>query len=212
MAITLGFPTQAPLPELASLGEWLVEQGEAHVVEGTDTLALKAVPLRIVHTGEAVRAHLEIGPDTQLSRALRLLYALSARLGADVRLSGVGVVDRASLWLRLADEQDRLRLAGAVARAEVHPARDEIARVLWAVVGAAVPGCGVRWDAGRERVVEVREVGAPGGISLDEAAFHAPEARLGDVVAVPVPPPVHLIAWRWLSEAWPALADTRRNP
>ncbi len=211
MAITFGFPTTGPLPDLDGLAVWLDGEGEAHDVEGTDTLALKALPLRIVHAGASVRAHLELGPDTRVSRALRLVYALSGRLGADVRLSGVGTIDRASLWLRLADEQDRLRLAAAIARAETHPQRDEIARLLWAVVGAASPGRPVRWDTSADRVVEVREVGTPDGISRDEAAFHAQGGEAGDEVNVPVAPPIHILAWRWLSEAWPALADHRRG-
>lgn len=199
MSFTLSFPTQAEPPALVELAAWLVEEGEAATVDAeAGEVALRAVPLRLaLVAGAGVRASLDVVSGSPISRTVRVVFALAARLGADVRLVGTGLVDRAALWLRLADEQDRLRLAHALARAEDHPQGDEILRGLWSTLTAFAPERAVRWDTLRERVVELREL-------VDD-----PDASSPDTVPVPLDPPVHLVAWRWLAEAWPTLADPR---
>jgi hypothetical protein len=202
VSFTISFPTQAPTPALAELGAWVAEEGEAFTLEAeTAEVVLRALPLRLaIASGAGVRATVEAGSSSPISRTVRVVFALAARLGADVRLVGTGLVDRAALWLRLADEQDRLRLALALARAEDHPQGDEILRGLWSVLAALAPERAVRWDTLRERVVELREL-------VDD-----PDASSPDTVPVPLDPPVHLVAWRWLAETWPTLADPRGSP
>lgn len=206
MAHTISFPTTSPLPSPEDLASWLTEQGEAYESDGSDVLGLKGLPVRLLHTGEAVRAQVDVTPTTPLSRLTRLLFDLSVRLGADVRLVGVGEVGRPSLWLRLADEQDRLRIAGALARATAHSHPDDVLRGLWGVLGALGSGRDLRWDGNRQHIVEVKEVGAPDGISVEEAAWHDDQAEPGDAIALPVSGDLHIVAWRWLQEAHPSLA------
>ena len=54
---------------------------------------------------------------------------------------------------------------------------------------------------------EHEEVGADGGLTLEEAAWLDPEAQLGDLVSVPIDGYLHSLGWRWLSEAYPGLAE-----
>lgn len=205
MSFSLSFPTAATPPSLAELAAWLEEEGEAWASEDGEALVLRALPLRLLHTGSGLRGEVEVGLTTPLSRLVRVLFALSSRVGADVRVVGVGLVDRAALWLRLADEQDRLRLAAALARVDEHPQRDEILRGLWSLLAVAAPGRDARWDALRERVVELHDSGDltdPGFVRVTSEPPLPP---------VPLDPPIHLLAWRWLGEAWPALADARSS-
>ncbi|MCB9664571.1 MAG: hypothetical protein H6732_10705 [Alphaproteobacteria bacterium] len=207
MAYTVSFPTTSPLPGPEDLASWCTEQGEAFDHDGPDVLSLRGLPVRLLHTGEAIRAQVDVTPSTALSRLTRVLFDLSVRLGADVRLVGVGEVNRPALWLRLADEQDRQRIAGALERASSHSAPDEVYQGLWGVLGALGGGRDLRWEATREQIVEMKEVGAPEGISVEEAAWHDDQAEPGDTIALPVSGDLHIVAWRWLQEAWPNLAD-----
>lgn len=206
MAFTVTFPTTAPQPDLDQLASWLTEQGEPFTQDGPDTLALKALPLTLVH-GDPVRAQVDLGPTASLSRLVRVLFDLSVRLGADVRLAGVGEVNRPELWLRFADEQDRLRIADALHKAAAHNTRDEVLSAFWSILGSVGGGRDLRWDAQRERIVEMMEVGGDDGISVEHAAWHQEGAQVGDTVGVPVVGDVHILAWRWLSEAYPSLTD-----
>jgi hypothetical protein len=56
-------------------------------------------------------------------------------------------------------------------------------------------------------VVEMKEVGAVGGVSIETAAWHAPAAKLGDLIAIKRAGSLHSLAWRWLSEAYPGLCE-----
>jgi hypothetical protein len=209
VAFTVSFPTSGPLPEVGDLAAWLTEQGEPFEHDASETITLRALPVRIVHEGDAVRAQVEVTPTLPLSRLVRLLFDLSVRVGADVRLAGVGEINRAGLWLKLADEQDRQRLATALGQAGTSSHRDEIFHELWSLLSCLGDGADLRWDAASGRIVELKEVGTPGGLTVDEAAWHAERAAPGDQVAVPVVGRHHLVAWRWLVEAWPNLLENR---
>jgi hypothetical protein len=203
LAFTVTFPTNRALPAPAEIAGWLTEQGEPYDAEGP-AFALTALPVRIV-VGDGLQAWVEVTADAALARLVDLLFALSVHAGADVRLAGVGPVSRASLWMRLADEQDRVRIGAALAEAEVHGNATEVGQRLWAIVSAIGPGRDLRWDVAKARIVEIVEVGA--GISEAEAGFLVEGARSGDVVARPVDGYVHILAWRWLSEAYPGLTE-----
>jgi hypothetical protein len=209
LAFTVTFPAAPRCPASDEIAAWLTTQGEPFEEEGPHTLQLRALPVRIVIVSEerGFQAHIDVTTSVPLVRLVELIFELSNRAGTDVRLAGAGQVTRAGLWLRLADEQDRRRVARALERAREQGKGEEVVRGLWAVLAAACPERDVRWDVSRERVVELKEVGAPGGIPLEEAAFHMEEASAGDVVAVEIGEHLHLVAWRWLSEAHPGLSD-----
>lgn len=210
MAYTVTFPSRGPCPPAEEVADWLTEQGEPWEQDTPLQLSLRALPVRVLlPRGEmgALSAHVEVHIGTPVARLVNLLFGLSVRVGGDVRLASVGEVTRPGLWLRLAQEQDRQRLARAIGIAAERGRREEVVRGLWAVLAAVSPDRDVRWDAGRARIVELKEVGAPGGIPVEEAADHAAEATSGDVVALEVEGWYHTVAWRWLSEAHPNLAD-----
>lgn len=208
VAHTITFPTSGPLPSLDDLAGWLTEQGEPHQEDGPDQLSLRSLPLRLVHDGRSVRAQLDLQPTTPLSRLTRVVFDLSVRLGADVKLVGAGEVTRPAMWLRLADEQDRLRLAAAIDKAGDVDKRDQVLTGLWSLLGSIAPGRDLRWDLTRAQIVEIKEVGAPGGISVEEASWFDADASTGDAVAVPQSGDVHVLAFRWMSEAYPSLVET----
>lgn len=208
MAFTLSFPTSGPIPGPKDLAAWLTAQGEPFEQEGTGVLQLRALPMRLVHTGTDIQAQVDVTPTVPLSRMNRLLFDLSMRLGADVRLVGVGEVNRPELWLRLANEQDRMRIAAALDKAAHHNNRDEILRAFWSILGSLGPGRDLRWDTRRDCIVDVQEVGAADGITLEDARWHDANVSTGDTVSVPMGGDLHILAWRWLSEAWPSLIGT----
>lgn len=207
MAFTITFTTHATIPATTDVATWLTDQGEAFEQEGPYTLALKALPVRVVLDEGVLKAHLEVGVETALARMVDLLFALSVEAGADVRLAGLGEVTRPRLWLKLADEQDRVRIQQALQHASEHHNREEVLQRLWSVLHEIAPGHDLRWDAHRGRIVELVEVGEPGGISVEEASWLVEGAKPGDAVPRPVDGQVHIIAWRWLSEAYPGLAE-----
>jgi len=53
----------------------------------------------------------------------------------------------------------------------------------------------------------------PDGIPMTLARVHDPEARVGDAMTVPVDNAAHIhtLAWRWLSEAYPGLAESHNT-
>lgn len=205
MAFTVTFPTNEPLPDVDALSDWLTTQGEPFERDGPSTLALRALPVRLIVDDAGIQAPLDLSPDTSLTRLVRLVFDLSVRLGGDVRLAGAGETTRADLWLRLADEQDRLRIVQALERATAHGHADEVVRGLWSVLGSLGHGRDLRWDAARRRIVDMLDVGGPDGLPVEEAAWHDADASEGDTVAVPVSGDLHILAWRWLGEAWPSL-------
>ncbi|MEQ1507377.1 MAG: hypothetical protein ABMB14_34430 [Myxococcota bacterium] len=208
MAFTVTFPTAGPPTPVQTLTEWLTERGEAFVPEGEDTLALRGLPMRLVTSphNQSIQAQLEVVPNLPLIRLVDTLFEIARRAGADVNLAGHGPVTRPELWLRLADEQDRLRIAQSLRRAREHGNADEVHKRLWAMVASFRPGHDDRWDATAERVVELCEVGE--ALTVDQAAWlGAVDPKPGDPVAVPVTGYLHCLVWRWLSEAYPGLSD-----
>lgn len=209
VAFTVTFPTSGPAPQPQDVAGWLTEQGEAFEREGPTTLRCKALPLRLVADSDAgwLQGYIELERATPITRLVDLLFELSLRTQGDVRLAGVGAVSRPELWLALAEDQARLRLARALERSLERSNAHEIHQRLWGVVGALKPGRDVRWDARRACIVEVLEVDAPDGISVEDAAWHAEDPAPGDGVGVPLTGQVHMLAWAWLSDAFPGLAE-----
>ena len=208
MAFTVTFPTSGPPTPVSTLSEWLTERGEPFVPEGDDTLVLRAVPIRFVASPQnaSLQAQLEVVPNLALTRLVDTLFEVSKRAGSDVNLAGRGPVTRADLWMRLADEQDRMRIAIALRQSREHGNADEVHKRLWRIIACLRPAHDDRWDATSERVVELVEVGE--GVTLDDARWHAADPKLGDTIAIPVMGHVHCLVWRWLSEAYPGLTTT----
>jgi hypothetical protein len=211
VAFTVTFPTSGPVCSAAELAGWLTDRGEAFTDDGPSTVVLRALPIRFVASPDqqALLAHLEITSNVPLTRMVDVLFEVSMRAGSDVRLAGVGQVTRAALWMRLADEQDRLRIAEALERAVEHGNADEVHKRLWAVLATLRAGHDDRWDAQQQRVVELLEVGE--GISVEQAAWHASDPGPGDEIRVPVDGWLHCLVWRWLSEAYPGIAEAEHT-
>lgn len=207
MAFTITFPASGPAPTIEAIRSWLVAIGEAYDEEGPGTVSLGALPVRLVLRKGELQAWIEVTPDAPLARVVDLLFSISMEAGADVRLVGTGEVTRPQLWLRLADEQDRRRIARALGQAEVHGNHAEVLQRMWAVLAEIGRGRDLRWDAVAARVVEFVEVGVPGGLPTEEAHWLTEDPHTGDLVARPVEGALHLLLWRWLSEAYPGLAE-----
>jgi len=209
LAFTVAFPTTGGAPHPTDVAGWLTEQGEPFEHEGPHALALRALPVRLVFDpqGERMAAQLEISREMPVSRTVDMLFTLSIRAGSDVRLLGSGETGRHQLWLRISDEQARLRLASALRTSLERSNHHEVLNRLWGALQALRPGQDVRWDANRETIVEVREVDAPGGITQSEATWHAENPEPGDAVGLPIQDSLHLLAWCWLSEAYPGLCE-----
>jgi hypothetical protein len=209
MRFRLSYVTRGALPESAALAHWLTEQGEPVEAEPSPAaVALRALPV-VFHLGEGLAVEIMVRPAVPLTRLVDLLFSVSVRAGADLHLDGEGEVSRPALFLRLADEQDRQRLASALLRARDLSSCHEISRRLWALVNALRPGHDDRWDGVRERIVEVLEVGE--GLSLAAAQRIHPEVSAGDEVHVPVRGSLHTLAWRWFRDAYPALAEDNHS-
>ena len=211
MAFSVRFPTTGPCPNPTRVAEWVTAHGEPFEYEGDDTIVLKALPVRFIAAGDAetLQAHLEVNATVPLTRVVNLLFGVSVDAGSDVSLAGEGEITRSSLWMRLADEQDRMRISETLDRASRHGNSEEILTRLWAVVSALRPNRDDRWDMKSRRVVEMCEVG-PEGVDMEDARWHSEDAELGDVVSIPVENSehIHSLAWRWLSEAYPGLAES----
>jgi hypothetical protein len=203
VAFTVTYRTSTPPPPVEALAEWLTERGEPSAPEGEDQLVLKALHVRFVLAPPSLQAQLDIVAQQPLSRLVDTLFEVSNRLGADVHLAGRGVVGRPELWMLLADEQDRLRIAAALRAAREQGDTDEVHRRLWATIASLRPGHDLRWEAASERVIELVEVGS--ALPVEDARWHAEDPKPGDLVAVPVDGFVHCLVWRWLSEAYPRL-------
>ncbi len=210
MAFTVTFPTSRPLCTVEELSAWMADRGEPFAADDHG-LTLRAIPMRFVAAPDqaALQCQIEVTETMPVQRMVDVVFDVSVQAGADVHLVGEGQASRAFLWMCLADEQDRVRLASALTRAESSSNRDEILRRLWGILAAARFGHDDRWDAGQERVVELLEVGE--SISLDDAAWHADDPEVGDVVSVPVKGMLHCLAWRWLSEAYPGIAEAEHT-
>jgi hypothetical protein len=197
VSLLVALHTAGQVPTEEILERWLTEQGEPFEREG-DELVLRALPVRLALTVEdGLSGTLDIGPGTPLVRLVDLLFDLSVVAGADVLL-GKTKLTRPALWLRLADEQDRLRIGAALDQAEERGILDEVLRRLWAVLGALHPGSDLRWSADLRSIVELREPPTTGPLG---ASDH------GELVPVPVRSNAHVLACRWLSEAYPSLQE-----
>lgn len=204
MSLVVTLHTAGAVPDRDALDRWLTEQGEPYEREGY-RMVLRALPVSLEVTDDNVlQAIIDVETDTPLVRMVDLLFDLSVVAGADVQVDGC-MVRRAGLWTLLADMQDRKRIASALDQADERGIRDEVVRRLWATLNALHPRGDLRWSVEARSVVELREVGAPGGLTVEEAARHG-EHELGDLVPVPVRETLHILLWRWLSEAYPSLA------
>ncbi|TVQ91379.1 MAG: hypothetical protein EA397_09990 [Deltaproteobacteria bacterium] len=201
MATTLTLHTTSEMPGIDNLARWLTEQGEPYELD-EDRLVLRAIPLSLDPADpQHLVAQAEVQADLPLTRLVDLIFDLSVLCGADVLHQG-RALSRAGLWLLLADEQDRLRIAAALDQASERGNADEVLRRLWAVLNTLYPSQDIRWNADLHSIVQVIEVGAPGGLPLEEAADH----ELGDLVPRRLSGTPHLLAWRWMSEAYPSLS------
>lgn len=203
MTFTLTFPTSGQLPATADIASWVTGQGEPFEYEGTETICLRALPLR-VHVAQAgLQASVNVEVNTPLTRLVRVVFELSMHVGADVHLVGSGRVRRQALWLRMADEQDRLRIASALDRAAAHHVRDDVLTDLWAMLSSVGGGRDLRWDFQRSVIVECKEL--PVQKQDDDASFDS-DTITGTTITLPIQDPLHVLAWRWLAEAYPSLA------
>jgi hypothetical protein len=189
--LDITFPSLLPAPTADRLGAWLAQRGEPCVVDSS-RVSLRALPVVFQApdgTGN-LTARVALTADLPITRLIDVLFDVSLLVGADVHLVGYGEVSRAWLWLSMIDEVDRMRLADAVRRAEEHGNKEDVLQRLWALSSTLCPGCDVRWDAARMRFVELHE-------------------ETGDNRLVPVPADrmLHVVAWRWLCDAWPAVAE-----
>ena len=211
MAFTVIIHTTGDVPSADAFAEWLTQQGEPFEYEGPQNLGLRGLPVRlVVEQGRPIiQAQIDVDPDVPIMRLVDLLFDLSVVAGADVRLAGTGTINRPELWMRLADDQDRQRIARALDKAADHGNHEEVIRRLWAILNVLSPEKDIRWSAEQGCIVEMREIGAEGGISVEEAKWHEPEASIGELIAIKLPGFLHSLAWRWLSEAYPALNDSR---
>lgn len=203
MAHTLIFTTVGPLPSLSELEAWMTEQGEPFVHEDRHTLCLRALPLRLVLGTEGLRGEVELGEDVPLSRLVRVIFDLALRVGSEVRLAGTGPVGRPDLWVRFADEQDRRRIARALERADQRGHKEEVLTSLWALLCTLGHGQDLRWDPNTSSIVEVRDVRHTR--DLDAVSISEEEPTPIGTVSVPVHGELHVLVWRWLSEAFPSL-------
>ena len=188
MSLLATLHTAGPMPSVDALERWLTEQGEPYVRED-DRLALRALPMRLSPSADCeLHARLDVTAKTPLVRVVDLLFDLSVVAGTDVVLEGQ-TLTRAQLRLRLAEEQDRLFIAAALAHASERGILDEVMRRLWAILAALLPGRDIRWSADLGCIVELSD---------------------HDDHSQPVPPSahLHLLVRRWLAEAYPSLLET----
>lgn len=208
VGFTVTFPTNREAPIRSVITDWLRQRGEPFVDEAP-SIRLRAMDLVLHLEGDALRAHLQVSSQLDLTRVVDLVFELSILVGADVNFEG-HTVRRGQLWLLLADEQDRLRIKEALERAEVHGRREEVAQRLWQIVSAVRPGHDDRWDATNHRIVELLEIGD--GVTLEEATEHTEHPEVGELLGLPIlTTSMHVLAWRWLSEAYPGLAEAEHT-
>jgi hypothetical protein len=201
MPLTITLLTAGELPSPEAVQRWLTEQGEPFELHD-EAIALRALPLRIRPVDHR---HLEVvlasRIDTAVTRAVDLVFDLSVLAGADVEVDGESRT-RATLWLRLADEQDRLRIAEALDTAAERGVADEVLRRLWAVLNALYPTVDARWNANQRALVALDERDNP-------VLLHAEaDDEVAALVPRRLPGTPHLLVWRWLSEAWPSLVES----
>lgn len=199
----VAFRTTTPPASARDLSAWLTEIAEP-CTEEPDRVTLRALPARL--SLAPLAAEVSVQEWTPVVRLVDVLFEVAARAGADLDLDG-RVVNRSDLWLVLAEEQDRLRIAAALRRARARGNADEIHRRLWSVLASLRPGHDNRWDTTHERVVELVEVVEPPPAGDAESERFASDPATGDLVQRPVPGPIHLLVWRWLSEAYPGVCE-----
>jgi len=183
------------------LEAWLTGQGEPFEPDDVAGLRLRALPVVLTSDVEGLRAEVDPSPQVPLPRLIGLLFDLALWLGTDMHL-GQLPIDRAVAWLRLADEQDRNRIAQAISRAG--PRTDEVLTGLWRVLRALGRNHDLRWDPTALAIVEVRIWSDGEEITAAEATE---ETDPGALITFRVHDGLHIFAWRWLAETWPALTN-----
>lgn len=196
MPFTLTFPSRGEQPSPDELTGWLTDHGEPFEAD-PPRIVLRALPVALMPGPFGIEATVNPGVDTPLTRLVGLMSDLSVRVGGDVHLVGRGSLTRHELWLHLADDQDRKRIAAALARAGDR--QDEVARGLWSLLGASGRGEQLRWDLGREAIVAIHE--------LPDDEPTQPEGEALPTEAITPGSGLYLLAWRWLSDAWPRLVE-----
>jgi hypothetical protein len=183
----------------------LTAMGEAFEVGGPDEpglLRLRALPVVLRRTEDALSAEIGLTPSVSITRLLALIYDLALQLGGEVSLDGATPTERAAAWLCFADDQDRLRIGRALDRAEGRA--DEVLRGLWDILVVLGSGRDLRWHPRASRIVEVDR----GELGLEDEPTLSEEEVMDPMLTVRDPAPgTHILAWRWLTEAWPALAE-----
>lgn len=195
------FPTATFEPSPADLDTWLTSQGEPCEEDGAARL-LRALPVELRPDPVGLRGCVTLTPDTPLPRLVGLLFELALWLGTDVHLAGAGLSTRGQTWMQLADEQDRLRLGRAIDRAGARV--DDVLHGLWSLLQALGRGRDLRWDPRTRRITELAELAVATLPDEDDPTLTEatdPET----VLAFPLHGGVHILAWRWLADAFPSL-------
>lgn len=201
----LGDRTAPPLSELTA---WLAALGEPFEPPEDGAVRLRALPVVLHRAPGSLEAEILLTPSVPLSRLLALIYDLALQAGAEVALLADdpdhphAATERATAWLRFADEQDRLRIGRAIGRAEART--DDLLRGLWDILVALGRGRDLRWHPTRARIVEVD---ASDLDSREDPTLSEEEATDPLLVVRAVEPGTHILAWRWLTEAWPSVTD-----
>lgn len=184
--MTLTLTSRVALPSVAAIASWLTDSGEPVLVEGR-RISLRALGAHLVAEEGLLVAHIDLTASTPVVRLVDLLFDLSSHIGSDLHDVARKPVTRPTVWFELAAEQDRIRVGAALARSLEHGVRQVMVQRLWALGASLFPNRDVRWDAASARFVEV----------VDEGPVCRP---LADDRAA------NVLAWRYLSEAWPGVA------
>lgn len=192
-------------PDLAEISASLAAMGEAFELGGPDepgVIHLRALPVVLRRTERDLSAEIALTPSVPIARLLALIYDLALQLGGEVTLDGASPTERAAAWLCFADDQDRLRIARAIDRAEGRA--EEVLRGLWDILVVLGQGRDLRWHPREARIVEVDR----GELGLEDEPTLSEEEVMDPLLTVrEAAPGTHILAWRWLTEAWPALAE-----
>ncbi len=201
--VLLGEPitdAAAVIRGLALLGEPL-EPGELPEVFEHRGLRMQGEVL-----GARMRLTAQLHGRTAVDHVLTFVHDLAAQWGGEVALTEVDgerrhVTDRAALWITLADLRDRLRLVGAIEGDR--DTRAEVLRGLWALLQVWGAAMELRYLPDLGRIVAVRpRRGHASTTETEDTEFDAL-----DTPAHQAPLGTHLVAWRWLEETWPSLAE-----
>ncbi len=184
--MTLTLTSRLALPSVTGVAAWLTDSGEPVVVDDR-RIVLRALGAFLVHEGSQLVAHIDLAASTPVVRLVDLLFDLSSHIGSDLHDAAGTTVTRPTVWFQLAAEQDRIRVGSALARSLEHGVRQVMVQRLWALGASLFPDRDVRWDVTSARFVEV--------VGEGPVLRSLPDDRAAN-----------LLAWRYLSEAWPGVA------